>query len=81
MALTVKQITPPQQFPGSDPCATMLVLLEVGFSMWSTLRLCDLTDPVQFTSVFECSAVECSEESALVKSQSVGGLLQLEAGS
>jgi hypothetical protein len=36
---------------------------------------------VQFSSVSECSAVEYSEVNSLVSSQSVRGLLQLEAGS
>jgi hypothetical protein len=47
-----------RQWPllGSDPQATMEVLLEAAFSMWSAPRLYHATDPVQL--VRQCSGVE-----------------------
>jgi hypothetical protein len=60
----------PEPLLGSGPCTTMELLFEVVFSMWSTLRLYHSTDRVQFTDWVQCSWVQWSEVSWLVRSQS-----------
>jgi hypothetical protein len=47
-----KPISRQRPLLGSDPCATMEIVLAIGFSMWSAKRLHHATDRVQFSHVW-----------------------------